>query len=137
MGLKVRRSEYSLAFSASCHRVQELCESRGGRPGLPVLMNLTVSVDVKQHRTMLRHWSQFVPNNYVNRHPRTGSSTSLSSVACTLFSLSPLSFPAPTVYRHPLNRNNYYSTLIREYISNNRHWFANSKWQNFSRHPVH
>ena len=30
-------------------RVQELCESRGGRPGLPVLMNLTmVSVDVNR-----------------------------------------------------------------------------------------
>ena len=28
-------------------RVQELCESRGGRPGLPVLMSLMVSV--KQH----------------------------------------------------------------------------------------
>ena len=26
-------------------RVQELCESGGGRPGLPVLMSLTVSVD--------------------------------------------------------------------------------------------
>ena len=43
-------------------RVQELCESRGGRPGLPVLMSLKVSVDAKQHWTMLRHWSQFVPN---------------------------------------------------------------------------
>ena len=30
-------------------RVQELCESRGGRPGLSILMSLTVSVDVKQH----------------------------------------------------------------------------------------
>ena len=30
-------------------RVQDLCESRGGRPGRPVLMNLMVSVDVKQH----------------------------------------------------------------------------------------
>ena len=32
-------------------RVQELCESRGGRPGLSVLflMSLTVSVDVIQH----------------------------------------------------------------------------------------
>ena len=30
-------------------RVQELCESRGGRPGLSVLTSLTVSVDVKQH----------------------------------------------------------------------------------------
>ena len=30
-------------------RVQELCESRGGRPGLSVLTSLIVSVDVKQH----------------------------------------------------------------------------------------
>ena len=29
--------------------VQELCESRGGSPGLPVLTILMVSVDVKQH----------------------------------------------------------------------------------------
>ena len=42
--------------------VQELCESRGGRPGLSVLTSLTVSVDVKQHWTRLRHWSQLVPN---------------------------------------------------------------------------
>ena len=34
---------------AEVFRVQELCESRGGRPGLPVLMSLTISVDVKQH----------------------------------------------------------------------------------------
>ena len=26
-----------------------MCESRGGRPGLPSLINLKVSVDVKQH----------------------------------------------------------------------------------------
>ena len=32
-------------------RAQELCESRGGRPGLPSLINLMVSVDVKQHST--------------------------------------------------------------------------------------
>ena len=42
--------------------VQELCESRGGRPGLSVLMSLLVSVDVKIYCTMLRHWSQLVPN---------------------------------------------------------------------------
>ena len=30
-------------------RVQELCESRGGRPGLSVLTSLMVSVDVKQY----------------------------------------------------------------------------------------
>ena len=39
-------------------KVQELCESRGGRPGLSVLMSLTVSVDVKQHC----HWTMLVPN---------------------------------------------------------------------------
>ena len=32
-------------------RAQELCESRGGRPGLPVPNKPTVSVNVKQHST--------------------------------------------------------------------------------------
>ena len=36
---------------------QELCESRGGRPGLSVLTSLLVSVDVKLCWTMLWHWS--------------------------------------------------------------------------------
>ena len=31
------------------HRVQELCESQGGRPGLSVLTSLMVSVDIKQY----------------------------------------------------------------------------------------
>ena len=43
-------------------RVQKLCESWGGRPGLSVLTSLKVSVDIKQHWTMLRHWPQFVPD---------------------------------------------------------------------------
>ena len=30
-------------------RAQELCEGRGGRPGLPVPNKPTVSVDVRQH----------------------------------------------------------------------------------------
>ena len=30
-------------------RVQELCESRGGRPALSALTSLMVSVDVKQY----------------------------------------------------------------------------------------
>ena len=42
--------------------VQELCESRGGRPELSVLTSLLVSVDVKIYCTVLRHWSQLVPN---------------------------------------------------------------------------
>ena len=53
---------YLLVESCFTSRVQELCESRGGRPGLSVLMSLTVFVGVKQHWTMLRHWSQFVPD---------------------------------------------------------------------------
>ena len=44
------------------HIVQELCESRGGRPGLSVLTSLLVSVDVKNYWTVLRHSSQLVPN---------------------------------------------------------------------------
>ena len=40
----------SMSDAVVCmNRVQELCESRGGRPGLSVLMSLMVSVDVKQH----------------------------------------------------------------------------------------
>ena len=42
--------------------VQELCESQGGRPGLSVLTSLLVSMDVKNYWTVLRHWSQLVPN---------------------------------------------------------------------------
>ena len=34
-------------LSISGFIVQELCESRGGRPGLSVLTSLLVSVDVK------------------------------------------------------------------------------------------
>jgi len=48
-----RRENGSGGSSASLElqgcRGQELCESRGGRPELAVLMSLTVSVDVKQH----------------------------------------------------------------------------------------
>ena len=40
---------FSRAEQVIPYRVQELCESRGGRPGLSVLTSLMVSVDVKQH----------------------------------------------------------------------------------------
>ena len=43
--------------------VQELCERRGGRPGLSVLTSLLVSMDVKIYWTVLRHWSQLVPKS--------------------------------------------------------------------------
>ena len=41
---------------------QELCDSRGGHPGLSVLTSLLVPVDVKLYWTTLRRWSQHVPN---------------------------------------------------------------------------
>ena len=40
---------YYPTLPASLSRVQELCESRGGRPGLSVLTSLLVSVDLKQY----------------------------------------------------------------------------------------
>ena len=58
--MNVRRASLALSmrYDLFLHFwVQELCESRDGRPGIYVLMSLTVSVDEK-----LRHWSQFVPN---------------------------------------------------------------------------
>ena len=39
----------SIQCSVGGIRAQELCESRGGRPGLSVLMSLLVSVDVQQY----------------------------------------------------------------------------------------
>ena len=39
--------KYNVDYSHQKHIVQELCESRGGRPGMSVLKSLTVSVDVK------------------------------------------------------------------------------------------
>ena len=51
------------------HRVQELCESRDGHPGLSVLTSLTVSMDV-----LVSPWPK-----YVNRHPRTLSNTTAAA----------------------------------------------------------
>jgi len=55
-------SSFRLVLLLSTFIVQEMCESRGGRPGLSVLTSLLVSVDVKIYCTVLRHWSQLVPN---------------------------------------------------------------------------
>ena len=44
MDLYIQVHGYSSGFI-----VQELCESRGGRPGLSVLTSLLVSVDVKNY----------------------------------------------------------------------------------------
>ena len=41
--------QYKAHNVANRFRAQELCESRGGRPGLPALMKPMVSVDVEQH----------------------------------------------------------------------------------------
>ena len=56
--IKVRNPTERLSFSFSKNAkyripqraiVQELCESRGGRPGLSVLTSLMVSLEVKQY----------------------------------------------------------------------------------------
>ena len=63
-GLPVRNRSYGFCGRKATllFIVQELCESRGGRPGLSVLTSLLLSVDVKNYCTVLRHWSQLVPN---------------------------------------------------------------------------
>ena len=38
-----------LCSDLAVHRVQELCESQGGHPGLSFLTSLMVSVDIKQY----------------------------------------------------------------------------------------
>ena len=60
--LRKRKKHIKKTTSLPCFIVQELCESRGGRPELSVLTSLLVSVDVKIYCTVLRHWSQLVPN---------------------------------------------------------------------------
>ena len=62
LGFLARKSFHYSLEDGKLHRVQELCESRGGRLGLSVLTSLMVSVDVKLYRTVLTHWSQLVPN---------------------------------------------------------------------------
>ena len=42
-------SQFNLPPKSISPRAQELCESGGGRPGLPSPISLTVSVHVKQH----------------------------------------------------------------------------------------
>ena len=46
---------YKRICGAIYYIVQELCESRGGRPRLSVLTSLLVSVDVKNYWTVFRH----------------------------------------------------------------------------------
>ena len=45
--------DVGLKYMPSDVRVQELCESRSGRPGLPVPNKPAVSVDVKQQITVV------------------------------------------------------------------------------------
>ena len=67
---------FSLMADGWRPRAQELCESRGGRPGLPDPNKPTVSVDVKQHFNQ----------------PRGGNASlcfSLFSLVCILHVLCP------------------------------------------------
>ena len=47
--MRVNTRDINSTRATTSDKPQELCESRGGRPGLPSLISLTVSVDVKQH----------------------------------------------------------------------------------------
>ena len=47
--LNKRRAIKGMLVATKLYIVQELCESRGGRPGLSVLTSLLVSVDVKNY----------------------------------------------------------------------------------------
>ena len=49
---KVPREHLKKPLAHYVFRAQELCESRGGHPGLPVPNKPTFSVDVKQHSTI-------------------------------------------------------------------------------------
>ena len=54
----VRHASYKeLTVFPSWTRAQELCESRGGRPGLPVPNKPPVSMDVKPHSTNQSSWT--------------------------------------------------------------------------------
>ena len=55
--LKCRQKDIGGLVYVHTHIVQELCEGRGGRPGLSVLTSLLVSVDVK---AILNHASALV-----------------------------------------------------------------------------
>ena len=46
------KNEKTTTITKNQKTTQELCESRGGRPGLSVPSTPTVSVDVKQHSTI-------------------------------------------------------------------------------------
>ena len=48
---------YKTEYNKTRWRAQELCESRGGLPGLSVRNKPTVSVDVKQHSTTTKQGS--------------------------------------------------------------------------------
>ena len=49
VSVDVKHHVYLLTYLVHSDIVQELCESRGGRPGMSVLMSLMISVDVKQY----------------------------------------------------------------------------------------
>ena len=80
------------------YRVQDLCESRGGLPGLPVPNKPTVSVDVKQHFNnnnppWLRdrcHGSQSARRYYIKQSTRIHTGSALSPSVCTASTTSQL-----------------------------------------------
>ena len=117
-------------------RVQELCESRGGRPGLSALMSLTVSVDVKQHWTMLRHRSQFVSNML----PRTWSSIYIIIIIDFKESISqPLTFKSQAisqlVYQSVGRTDQTGTDLVRSAVRRSQQQLA-KRWESYVSTPA-
>ena len=83
--------------------VQELCESRGGRPGRSVLTSLLVSVDVKLYWAMLRHWSQLVPNMSTDIWGHQATLPTYPTPACKAFPVRNVhpNSPANSVFSCP------------------------------------
>ena len=62
-------------------RAQELCESRGGRPGLPFPNKPAVSVDIKQHFNQGSRRRDYTP-----RQPRIQINTQALNLTFVFFS---------------------------------------------------
>ena len=107
-----------------CHHSSGAVWESSGRPGLSVLTSLLASVDVKIYWTVLRHWSQLVPN--MSLHLGTLSITSSSSAAIN------------TSFYSSIVQIKSFLKLTKPFIRSNRtrHWtFADNRF-NCTPEPV-
>ena len=108
-------------------RVRELCESRGGRPGLPVLMSLMpYGFCVRKATLNNAHALVTVCSLYANPTPEDIQ----VHVIITLLSPSPPTYPLPTRWsRCSACASQPWPTMIGHPSvkhSNSKHWFTTS-----------